>query len=225
MTQPSTDVELAGPARRAVFLDRDGVINRMVLHPEFGLVDSPANAGEMKLLPGVGAAVALLNGLGLPVIVVSNQPGIAKGKFTSTLLAEMEAKMLAGIEAEGGRLDGIYNCLHHPDATVAHWRTRCACRKPKPGLLEKAAREWQIDLACSYMVGDGVTDILAGRAVGATTFLISARKCYLCESLAEHGARPDYVVSDLGQAASVIRALENGDRQVAQTFAYTCEMV
>ncbi|MDT5271693.1 MAG: D-glycero-D-manno-heptose 1,7-bisphosphate phosphatase [Acidobacteriota bacterium] len=225
MGEPSTDFFPGGRERRAVFLDRDGVINRMVLHPEFGVVDSPANAEEMELLPGVGAAVAGLNRLGLRVIVISNQPGVAKGKFTPRLLAEMESKMRAGIEAEGGRLDAVYNCLHHPDAALPEWRVRCACRKPRPGLLEQAARDWQIDLGGSYMVGDGVADVLAGRAVGATTLLVAARKCYLCESLAEHDARPDYLVGDLAQASLVISALEEGEPQAARTFAYTCEVV
>jgi D-glycero-D-manno-heptose 1,7-bisphosphate phosphatase len=212
------------PTQPAVFLDRDGVINRMVLHPEFGIVDSPANPNEMTLLPGVGRAVAEINRLGLPVIVVSNQPGIAKGKFTPALLDAMERKMFAAIETEGGRLNAVYNCLHHPDATLPEFRVRCDCRKPKPGLLRQAAREWAIDLKRSYMVGDGVTDILAGQAVGATTILVSQRKCYICESLAEHYARPHYLVSDLREAAQVIRALESGEDHLFRQFVYQCEV-
>src|SRR2546427_6349116 len=92
---PASDQEHS--RRRAVFLDRDGVINAMVLYPEFGTVDSPANEDEMVLLPGAGEAIAELNNLGLLVIVVSNQPGIAKGKFTADLLQAMEAKMRAAI--------------------------------------------------------------------------------------------------------------------------------
>jgi D-glycero-D-manno-heptose 1,7-bisphosphate phosphatase len=208
----------------AVFLDRDGVINRMVLHPEFGIVDSPANPEQMVLLPGVGRAVAELKHLGLPVIVVSNQPGIAKGKFTRALLEAMERKMFADIERDGGRLDAVYNCLHHPDAIIEELRKRCECRKPKPGLLRQAAREHTLDLKRSFMVGDGVTDILAGQAVGATTLLVSQRKCYNCESLAEHYARPDYLVSDLREAAYVIRALESGDAHSVRQYVYQCEV-
>lgn len=210
--------------RGAVLLDRDGVINEIVLHPEFGIVDSPANPEQMRLLPGVPAAIAELNKLDLPVLVVSNQPGIAKGKFTPELLAAMEQKMRAEIAAGGGRLDAVYNCLHHPDAAVSELRVRCDCRKPLPGLLEEAARAWHVDLARAYMVGDGVTDILAGQAVGATTILVSARKCYVCESLAAHRARPSYLVADLGQAARVIRALESGHEAAAREFTYQCEV-
>lgn len=221
----TSDISRAATVRRAVFLDRDGVINKMVLHPDFGIIDSPANAEQMTLISGVGAAIASLNKLGLLVIVVSNQPGIAKGKFTPLLLDAMEAKMRADIEAEGGKLDAIYNCLHHPHAVLTQWRAHCSCRKPKSGLLEQAALDWQIDLPRSYMIGDGVSDIMAGQMVGVTTFLISSRKCYVCEALAAHRVRPDYLVEHLGQAAAVIEALETGDRHVAQSFAYTCEVV
>ena len=160
--------KVARGTRRAVFLDRDGVINRMWLHPEFGTVDSPASPEQFELLPGAGEAIAELKRLGLLVIVVSNQPGIAKGKFTPALLAAIEHKMVAAIEAAGGHLDAVYNCLHHPDAVLDEYRLTCDCRKPRPGLLVRAAREWDIDLSRSYLIGDGVTDIAAGCAITAT---------------------------------------------------------
>jgi len=208
--------------RRAAFLDRDGVINRMFLHPEFGTVDSPANPEQFELLPGVGPAIAELNRLGLLVIVVSNQPGIAKGKFTAPLLAAIECKMRVDIKAGGGHLDAVYHCLHHPDAVLDEYRAACDCRKPQPGLLRQAARDWQIDLSGSFMIGDGVTDIAAGCAVKATTLFVNSRKCYHCDSLAAHNAWPDYLVGDLQEAALVIRRLEMGDRDWAQQFALKC---
>jgi D-glycero-D-manno-heptose 1,7-bisphosphate phosphatase len=208
--------------RRAVFVDRDGVINRMFYHTEFGTLDSPANPDQFELLPRVGEAIGDLNGLGLLVIVVSNQPGIAKGKFTPALLEAMERKMFSGIEAAGGKLDAVYNCLHHPEAALQEYRVRCECRKPEPGLLLKAASEWNIDLSGSYMIGDGTTDIATGRAVSATTFFVNSRKCYNCEALAEHEAWPDYLVSDLSEAATVIRKLEAGESASVQPFVLNC---
>ena len=209
-------------ARRAAFIDRDGVINRMYFDAEFGTVDSPANPDQFALLPGAGRAVAALNNLGLLVIVASNQPGIAKGKFTRALLEAMESKMVRAIEFEGGRLDSIYNCLHHPEASVTEYQSRCECRKPLPGLLLKAAREWNIDLGGSYMVGDGVTDIAAGRAAGTTTLFVSSRKCYNCDALAAHGVWPHYLVSDLGEAATVIQRLEAGEKDSVRQFVLNC---
>ena len=208
--------------RRAVFVDRDGVINHMYFHPEFGTVDSPANPDQFELLPGVGEAIAELNRLRLLVIVVSNQPGIAKKKFTPALLEAMESKMLASVESSGGKLDAIYNCLHHPEASLEQYRLHCECRKPEPGLLINAANEWSIDLSSSYMIGDGVTDIAAGYRAGATTLFVSSRKCYNCDSLVSHKVWPDYVVRDLAEAATVIGRLEAGDKESLQGFTLKC---
>lgn len=222
MPNPSSITDKNTSARRAVFVDRDGVIDRMVFHTEFGIVDSPANPEQFELLPGVGQAIAEFNRTGLLAIVVSNQPGIAKGKFTLDLLEAMEHKMNAGIEGAGGRLDAVYNCLHHPEASLEEYRARCDCRKPEPGLLLKAAREWNIDLTRSYVIGDGVTDIVAGHAVGASTLFVNSRKCHNCDSLLEHNVWPDYVVSDLGEASVVIGRLEAGDKDSIQHFALKC---
>lgn len=209
-------------SRNAVFIDRDGVINRMFFHPEFGTVDSPANPDQFVLCDGVAEAIANLNRKGLVVIVVSNQPGIAKGKFTPALLSAIEQKMIQAIEAAGGRVDAVYNCLHHPEALLDEYRLVCECRKPKSGLLMQAARDWGIDLADSYMVGDGVTDIVAGRAAGVTTLFVNSRKCYNCESLAEHKVWPDYLVDDLSQAVTVIEKLAAGDKDSVSEYALRC---
>ena len=209
-------------SRRAVFVDRDGVVNRMHFNADYGLIDSPANPEQFELLPGVGRAINSLNEIGLTVVVVSNQPGIAKGKFTPALLRAMEEKMLSSIAAEDGKLDAIYNCLHHPEAVVDEYRVRCDCRKPEPGLLLKAAADLSIDLSRSYTVGDGVTDIAAGKAAGTTALFVNSRKCYNCDALIEHQTWPDYIVSDLGVAATVIRSLEAGDRESANQFLLKC---
>jgi D-glycero-D-manno-heptose 1,7-bisphosphate phosphatase len=209
-------------SRGAVFIDRDGVINRMFFHPDFGIVDSPANPEQFVLIDGVAEAIANLKRMGLVVIVVSNQPGIAKGKFTPSLLGAIEKKMIDLIQAGGGRVDATYNCLHHPEAVLDEYRTVCECRKPKPGLLIQAAQDWTIDLAKSYMVGDGVTDMVAGQAVGATTLFVNSRKCYHCESLAEHQVQPDYIVNDLRQAVTVIEKIEAGDKDSVSEYALKC---
>jgi D-glycero-D-manno-heptose 1,7-bisphosphate phosphatase len=208
--------------RRAVFVDRDGVVNRLQYNAEFGLVDSPANPDQFELLPGVVEAVCSLNEIGLAVVVVSNQPGIAKGKFTPALLGAMEDKMLTGILAFGGRVDAIYNCLHHPEAVVEEYRVLCDCRKPRPGLLLRAAADLGIDLSRSYTVGDGVTDVAAGKAAGTTVLFVNTRKCYNCDALAEHETWPDYIVRDLREAATVILSLEAGNREFADKFHLRC---
>lgn len=195
--------------RSAVFLDRDGVINPYVYNPEFGTVDSPNSPDEFTLVPGAGQAVAEFNRLGFLVIVVSNQPGIAKGKFTSAILEQVDAKMRAELAAGGGKLDAVYYCLHHPDAAMPAYRVRCECRKPHPGMLLEAAREWNIDLKNSYMVGDGITDIEAGLAAGTHTIFIGQSKLYVYEAFEKHGVQPDFMAPTLAEAAQIIK------RQVA----------
>lgn len=205
---------------RAVFLDRDGVINPYVSHPEFGTVDSPARASEFSLFPGVGRAINRLNQLGLLVVVVSNQPGIAKRKFTVSQLNAITNKMHTSVRSTGGNIDAVYYCRHHPDSVLPFYRKVCECRKPKPGLLLKAAADCHLDVAGSYMVGDGITDILAGAALRTTTIFVSARKCYVCDELARHSAKPDFIARDLVEASNVIYYLETGDLAGAEKYSF-----
>ena len=198
--------------RNAIFLDRDGVINPYVYNAEFGTVDSPSSADEFTLAPGAGEAVAEFNRLGLLVVVVSNQPGIAKGKFTPALLEQVNAKMHAGIAARGGRLDAVYYCLHHPDAVVPAYQERCECRKPRPGMLLEAARQWDIDLKNSFMIGDGVTDVEAGRAAGTRTVFIGQSKPYVFEAFEKHGVKPDFMAPTLAEAVEIIKQQVAGKR-------------
>jgi D-glycero-D-manno-heptose 1,7-bisphosphate phosphatase len=200
--------------QRAVFLDRDGTINSMVYNPDFGLVDSPANPGEFELLPGVGEAIRAINQMGFLAVVISNQPGVAKGKFTLQLLDEITEKMRLEVAKTGGSLDAIYYCLHHPDAFVDQYRLVCDCRKPQPGLFLKAAQELDIDLRQSYMIGDGITDILAGQKIGATTMFIGSRKCYTCDEFSKQGVHFDYIVVDLPQAVKIIQTIETRSGEI-----------
>ncbi len=196
--------------RKAVFLDRDGVINRIVYHKEAGIVDSPFTVSQFELLPQVGASVRRINSLGLKTIVVSNQPGVAKKHFDVPTLKDMDNKMLSSMSKEKAELDGIYYCLHHPQARDQRYKKRCSCRKPKAGLLTRAARDFQLNLKKSYMIGDNLTDIQAGQAVGCTTFLIGNYKCDLCRFLSEKKVKPDYIVPNLYQATKIIKQLEGG---------------
>lgn len=189
---------------RAIFLDRDGVINRMVYNPEFGLVDSPQNTDQFQLLPSVPEAIRLINEMGFLAVVVSNQPGIAKGKYTPTILEAVTEKMHRQLAEGGARLDAVYYCLHHPDAVLEEYRVVCDCRKPKPGLLQKAATELGINLLASYTIGDGLTDVLAGKAVGCTTIFLGNRKCEICGMMEELGAWPGFQVPNLLEAVKLI---------------------
>jgi D-glycero-D-manno-heptose 1,7-bisphosphate phosphatase len=142
---------------KAAFLDRDGVVNRRA--PEGAYI---TRWEEMKFLPGVAEAIALLNQAGLKVIVVSNQRCVAKGLISARDLEQMHRRMCEELAAEGSKVDAVYYCPHE-------LRAACDCRKPKPGMLLEAARTHSLDLAESWMIGDSDIDIEAGRNAGCRT--------------------------------------------------------
>ena len=194
---------------RAVFLDRDGVINAMVYNVEFGLVDSPANPREFTLLPGVPEAIRVINALGFLAVVVSNQPGIAKGKFSVSLLEAMTHQMISDLAVQGSRIDSVYYCYHHPEGVIDAYRKTCDCRKPKPGMLLRAAQELDIALDQSYFIGDGITDMQAGQEAGTTNLLVyPSSKCYICEELNRHHVQPHYIVPSLHDGVKLIQQVE-----------------
>jgi D-glycero-D-manno-heptose 1,7-bisphosphate phosphatase len=165
--------------------------------------DSPRTVDEFKLLPGAAAAVRMLNELGLPAVVVSNQPGVAKGKFPAANLEAMTERMQEALRDGHAVLQGIYYCMHHPDAVVADYRKSCDCRKPKPGLLVQAAEDLHLDLAGCYMVGDQPRDVIAGKSVGCATILVGA------EYLEAKPDEADHICRDLDAAVRLIAQLES----------------
>jgi D-glycero-D-manno-heptose 1,7-bisphosphate phosphatase len=199
-------------SKAAVFLDRDGVINPLIYYEDASIVDSPFTLRQFTILPKVPKAIRLLNDLGLPVVIVSNQPGIAKRHFRRELLAQTEKKLWASLHASGAKVDGIYYCLHHPNAEEKSLRRRCRCRKPQIGMLTRAARDLNLSLTNSYMVGDGLTDIQAGARAECTTILLGRWKCEHCQLANPPGLRPDFCAEDLWEAANLIK----GDIQLAR---------
>lgn len=154
--------------QKAVFLDRDGTINKYV-----GFL---RNIDDFELIDGVAEAIRKINESGYLAIVVTNQPVIARGEVTVEDLEEIHKKMETLLGAKGAYLDAIYYCPHHPhkgfEGEVPELKMDCECRKPKPGMLLKAAEDFNIDLSRSWMIGDGVNDIKAGKAARCKTALI-----------------------------------------------------
>jgi histidinol-phosphate phosphatase family protein len=203
---------------KAVLLDRDGVINALVHHQESGVIDAPFTRSQFKLLPRVPEAVRLLNDLGLAVAIVSNQPGIAKGHLKAEMLKAFERAMLKQIRAAGGRIDHIYYCLHHPEAKVRKLRQHCDCRKPEIGMLKNAAADLQVALDECYMVGDGITDLMAGSRAGCRTVFVGRWKCEICQFTEAPHLTPAFVAKDLWEAANKIRAeLTGSGRLISET--------
>lgn len=157
--------------QKAVFIDRDGTINKYV-----GFL---RNIDNFELNPSVAEAVKKINASGYLAIVITNQPVIARGEVTFEQLNEIHNKMETLLGYEGAYLDGIYFCPHHPhrgyEGEVKELKIDCDCRKPKPGMLLKAAKDFNVDLASSWMVGDGKNDIKAGKAAKCqTAFIVGA---------------------------------------------------
>ena len=154
--------------QKAVFLDRDGTINKYV-----GFL---RNIDEFELIPGAAEAVKKINNAGYLAIVATNQPVIARGEVTVPELQRIHDKMETLLGQEGAYLDGLYYCPHHPhkgyEGEIPELKIDCTCRKPKPGMLLRAAEDFNIDLESSWMVGDGENDIRAGHAAGCRTVLI-----------------------------------------------------
>jgi D-glycero-D-manno-heptose 1,7-bisphosphate phosphatase len=190
---------------RAVFLDRDGVINPLLYHKDAGIVDSPFTLSQFRVLPHVPRAIRLLNDLGLLVIIVSNQPGIAKKHFDAAMLDRFDRKLHASLKPVGGHLDAVYYCLHHPDAMVKRLRKRCSCRKPGVGLLLQAEKDFGLSLSQSYMVGDGLTDIEAGDRAGCRTIFIGRWKSEYSRFIRPSDLCPTFVAKDLSEAARIIQ--------------------
>src|ERR1700741_1280297 len=202
---------------KAVLVDRDGVINALVYHKEAGVIGAPFKRSHFTVLPHVAKAIRMLNDLGLSVAIVSNQPGIAKGHLKPEMLKSFERTILSQIRAAGGRIDGIYYCLHHPEAKVSRLRQRCRCRKPEIGLLELAAAELHVSLTECYMIGDGIPDLLAGSRAGCRTIFIGRWKCEICQFTEAPHVRPAFVAKDLWEAAQFIRSEMTGTGQIASS--------
>lgn len=164
---------------RAVLIDRDGTINRDVPYcsrPE-----------DFELLPMAAEGILLLKEYGFKVVVVTNQSGIARGYFSVEMLNRIHSKMCVELAAKGAAVDAIYYCPHHPD-------DHCRCRKPQPTMAFQAARELNLELSSSYVIGDSDTDIQMGKAAGCRSVLVSYGSKM-------NAVQPDYVALTVYDAA------------------------
>lgn len=188
---------------KAVFLDKDGTL----------IEDVPYNVdpAAVRLAPGAGAALARLHALGYALIVVSNQAGVAHGYFAARALDAVYDRMRLLLAPHQAPLAGFYYCPHHPEGRVARYATPCACRKPAPGLLLAAATIHGIDLERSWMIGDILDDVEAGRRAGCRTVLID--NGHETEWRRSPMRTPDVVASGLTDAAGrIARAAATSER-------------
>jgi D-glycero-D-manno-heptose 1,7-bisphosphate phosphatase len=194
---------------RAVFLDRDGVLNDLEYNPEEGRIGSPLTAKQLRIFPYAGDSVRRIRELGFKAILVSNQPGVAKRQFTRSELGRMGEKVRKELARHKCSFDAEYYCLHHPDALIRKYRLDCDCRKPKPGLLLQAAKEHHLDLGDSFFVGDALVDVKAGRTAGCRTILLGHPTTFLSMMIEREDARPDFMLPSLKQVPNLLRSLRS----------------
>ncbi len=193
----------------ALFLDRDGTINAEV--------DFLTNPEELHILPGSFDALRDAKALGFRLVVITNQSGIARGLLTEERLGEIHDAFQRALAARGASVDAIYYCPHHPDQGAPPYRTACDCRKPKPGMILRAAEELQLDLGRSFLVGDRMVDIQAGNAAGVPSILVrtgyGAAEVGACRA---NDVPVAFVADDLPAAVSHIRAALSATHAVSR---------
>ncbi len=186
------------PLRPAVFVDRDGTVSE-----EIGYVD---HLSRFRLLPRASAGIRLLNALAVPVVVVTNQAGAARGYFHESMIDRVHGRMADLLALDGARVDGVYYCPHHPSVGPPHLRVDCDCRKPRPGLVERACRDLGLDAKRSFVVGDKNSDAELARRVGATAIhVLTGYGRGEAEHLRDRWkVEPDHIVGDLFDAALLV---------------------
>jgi len=174
----------------AVFIDRDGVINR-----------DPGNFHKiegLQIFPRVEKAIKLFNKYKIPVIVVTNQPVVARGWITEKGVEEIHRKIENILEEYGTNITKFYFCPHHPNANLVEYRVDCECRKPKTRLFKLAAKEFTLDLKKSFVIGDSFRDIESAKNIGCKSIAVESGSSDFRDS------KPDYKVKDLYEAAELI---------------------
>jgi D,D-heptose 1,7-bisphosphate phosphatase len=180
---------------RAVFLDKDDTL----------IEDVPYNVDpeKIRLTPRAAEGLQLLHRLGYRLLIVSNQSGVARGYFAESALAAVEERLRDLFDQLRVPLDGFYYCPHHPEGAVPGYAVACSCRKPQPGLILRAAREHDIDLKQSWLIGDKLDDVEAGRRAGCSTVLLKRGHSSFP---AEEKMNVPFLAEDLAEAARIIAA-------------------
>ncbi len=180
----------------------------MVYIPEHGYVDTPSHPNQFKIIKGVTQAIKIAKKLGYKVIIISNQPGIAKGYYTKKTFDEITTKMHTIFQRSDIILDDEYYCLHHPRAKIAKYKKICSCRKPRPGLLKQAAINHDLYLENSYFIGDGIVDMEVAKKAGCKSIFVGNINATISEMFNDRGIIPKYIAKDLLDAVNFIKKVQ-----------------
>lgn len=186
--------------KKAVFLDRDGVLNKLVLNPMSGEFEPPHTPEDLVLYPYVLESLRFLLNAGFILFLISNQPDYAKGKTTLDSLKAVHEKLDDILKSAGIRFTEYYYCYHHPNGIVPDYSFPCDCRKPKPYFHLKSARNYGVDLKNSWMIGDRDSDIECGKSAGTRTILIEEPH----SSGSRGSSNPDFTSANLKDAVKII---------------------
>ncbi|MFH1900316.1 MAG: HAD family hydrolase [Patescibacteria group bacterium] len=194
--------------KKALFLDRDGVINKMVYNQQFGTVDTPFCSKDVELVFGIIELLKLSSSLGFLNIIVSNQPSIGLKKISQAKFETIRKRIVDKLKKNGVVIDGEYYCYHHPFALIENYKQNCDCRKPKTGLLLQAAKDHNIDLSKSWVLGDGTNDVIAGFNAGCKTILLGndLESGYL-QLMKKHlgKIKPNFIIKKLPDAIKILK--------------------
>lgn len=193
---------------KAIFLDRDGIVIKMHYDRNFGTIDTPLSVKQIVFAPGIFDFLQVAKRLGFLLILLSNQPAVGIKKIKLQTHKKIKAYIAKTLQNHGIALDGEYYCLHHPYASISKYKKDCVCRKPKTDFFTQAVKDYNIDLKHSWMIGDGVYDIIAGHNAGCKTILvgniIEAEYLSIIEKKLE-GIKPDYLVKYISEAKNLIK--------------------
>ncbi len=187
--------------RRAVFLDRDGLLNHNIRNPSTGAFEAPLTPAQFQLIPGVTTALAALQEAGFLLFLVSNQPDYAKGKNSLATLEAIHRRLEEALTDARVSFAGFNYCFHHPEGVVPAYSGPCRCRKPSPYFLLRARDRFMLDMRQSWMIGDRLTDVECGRAAGVKTILVGTMAS---QTGLSHTLTSDYVADDLVTATKIV---------------------
>jgi len=192
---------------KAIFLDRDGVLIKMYYHRDIGIIDTPLSVKQVSFIPGIFDFLQYAKKRGYLLIIISNQPGVGIKKISLKNFHAINNYIMNILKDHDIVIDGQYYCMHHPYAAIKKYKEICICRKPKIGFFLQAAKEFDIDLKKSWMIGDGVGDIVAGNAAGCKTILVgnileAEYLRILEEKLGK--SKPTYLVKNLSEIKSIL---------------------
>lgn len=182
--------------KKAVFIDRDGTL---IKH-----VELMRHVADLKFLPRADKAVKSLNKLGFLVVVITNQPVVARGLITPHGIDKIHAVLIKRLKNKAARVDAVYFCPHHPEATLKKYRLKCQCRKPEPGMILQALRKFKINPKKSFIISDGIIDVVAGKRTGLKTILVKTGPGHSLDKKFKR-TKPHFTAENLSEAVEFIK--------------------